>query len=84
MGRCEHPNSVLHAMHEQLFTCECIDVDFSTEAERHRTTQQREDETMTQQKEEPTQDEMTTQRQDVTEIEAVDHEHDKGGDKINL
>ena len=76
------------ACHEQLFTCECIDVDFMNfqhgreTAQDERATQQQEDETMTRQKEESTQDEMTTQRQDVTEIEAVDHEHEKGGDKV--
>ena len=37
---------------------------------------------MTQQKEEPTQDEFTTQRQDVTELEAVGHEPDDDGGKI--
>ena len=47
-----------------------------------RLTQQPEDKTMPQQKEEPTQDEMTTQRQGVTGIEAVDREHDRGGDNM--
>ena len=80
-------NSVLHAT-SNSFTCECIDVDFMNfqhgreTAQDERARQQQEDETMTRQKEESTQDEMTTQRQDVTEIEAVEHEHEKGGDKV--